>query len=544
MRTTRLSRTALSLGALVALGGCGDDLDEGLLPEDAGTPVVDSATPPGEDAATPPPSERVRHTPVEGGTETFVDASSMERWVLLDLDAAGAEVDAAIDEDTTWDLALQRYHFRTNGGAGGPAGVRVAVLDGVGLDEVTQAPSEGWRQDAPPMDSEIPGEVTGDGEVPSTVISNDEDPWYEYDGATHSLTPKTRVYVIESTERAYFALEVVDYYDPATAEAGYPAFRWKEVDAPEAPPAPGIEVDASDREAWVHLTLAGETVDEGGAWDLALRRTAIRTRSGASAEGFGGAKELVDASWESLEATSTVGFAVDTLLPLPGPPGSGEAPGNEPLSGWYDYDPSTHAVSPRDAIYAIRGGDGSYAKLRIHGWEDGVYRLELEPIAGVVDRREDVVDASASGEWAHFSFRAGALVETEAPAEDGAWDIAFSRTLVRTNSGASGAGEGGAAEAETSDLDAIDAAAESYAADEEVALPGPPGSGTTPANPVLNGWYAYDPSTHTVSPRDAAYLVRTADGGHVKLRVLAWEDGVYTLDWAYAGAGRDSFGGE
>ena len=130
------------------------------------------------------------------------------------------------------------------------------------------------------------------------------------------------------------------------------------------------------------------------------------------------------------------------------------------------------------------------------------------------------------------------------PAEDGAWDIAFSRTLVRTNSGASGAGEGGAAEAETSDLDAIDAAAESYAADEEVALPGPPGSGTTPANPVLNGWYAYDPSTHTVSPRDAAYLVRTADGGHVKLRVLAWEDGVYTLDWAYAGAGRDSFGGE
>ena len=45
-------------------------------------------------------------------------------------------------------------------------------------------------------------------------------------------------------------------------------------------------------------------------------------------------------------------------------------------------------------------------------------------------------------------------------------------------------------------------------------------------------------------PLAAVKRFETADGGHVKLRVLAWEDGVYTLDWAYAGAGRDSFGGE
>jgi hypothetical protein len=44
-----------------------------------------------------------------------------------------------------------------------------------------------------------------------------------------------------------------------------------------------------------------------------------------------------------------------------------------------------------------------------------------------------------------------------------------------------------------------------------------------------------------VSPADAAFLVRTADGGHVKLRITGWAAGVYTIEWAYAGAGQTTF---
>lgn len=502
-----------------------------------------------------PPTERVRHTDLGGGvTETQTDATFTTRWLLLDLDEGGREVDADLTTNTDWDLALQRFNFRTNGGAGGPAGVRVAWRDGVTLGDVTQAPAQaeadgGWAQDEPTMDTEIPPEVPMGEEVPTTVISHGESPWYDYDGRTHALTPKERVYFLETSAGAYVAMQIVDYYSPETGDAGYPAFQWKVVDPPDdLPPTPGIDVDASDREGWTYLTLDGAIVtvaDEStDVWDLALRRTEIRTNSGVSGPGVGGAIEL-EAAWDAITSVSTVGFTADTMVPLPGPPGSGEAPGNTALGTWFDYDGSTHTVSPRaGAVFAIRGQAGDYAKLRVHNWADGVYRLELAPIARDVDTRSATIDASDGESWVRYSFRQGALVEVEGDAAaDGRWDIAFSRTRVATHSGTSGEGEGGAAESDAA-FDAIDVVPGEFAVDEELPLPGAPGSGTYDGNPVLAAWFDYDPATHAVSPRDVRFIVRAADGGFAKLAVTAWADGTYTLDWAYAGAGQNRFGGE
>ncbi|MCB9602566.1 MAG: HmuY family protein [Sandaracinus sp.] len=535
---------ALSISLLFALlfPACADDLGGDPTP-DGGVVTDDASTPPPTDGGPAPSTDRVRHTDLgEGVTETLVDGTATEAWVLLDLDRGGAEVDANLETDTTWDLAIQRYHLRTNGGAGGPANVQVAVLDGVAFDDVTQAPSEGWRQDEPPATTEIPDEVPMGADVPSTVFSNEADPWYVYDGATHELTPKLRTYVLQSTESRYFAIALVDYYSPDTAASGYPAFRWKEVAPPDVAPMPGVTVDASSREAWVYVRLDGsvvEVTDEASSseWDLALRRTAIRTNGGVSGPGFGGARED-DRAWATIESTTTVGFAEDTMLPIAGPPGSGEEPGNEALGAWYDYDPTTHAVSPREAVFAIRGAAGDYAKLRVLAWEDGVFRLELAPIAREVDRRTSTIEASDATAWTRFSFRRGAIVEVET--DDTSWDVAFSRTLTATNSGTAGPGEGGAARAESSDLDAIVAAATEYTVDVNVP-PSRPGASAYDGNAVLGAWFDYDPTTHVVSPSDAAFLVRTADGGHVKLRITGWADGVFTIDWAYAGAGRDEF---
>lgn len=532
--------------ALLATVGCADDLGSEPTPTpDAGpTPTTDSGPPPIPDGGPAPSTERVRHTDLgEGVTETLVDGTATDGWILLDLDRGGAEIDADLETDTTWDLAIQRFHLRTNGGAGGPANVRVAVLDGVDFEDVTQAPSEGWRQDEPPAETEIPGEVPMGADIPSTVISNEEDPWYVYNGATHELTPKPRTYVIESTETRYFALAMVDYYSPETADSGYPTFRWKEVLPPETIAEPGIVVDASARDAWVYLTLDGDTVTvsdaaTSAAWDLAFRRTGIRTNGGASGPGFGGARET-DEAWDTIASASTVGFVEDALVPIAGPPGSGEAPGNAALGTWFDYDPTTHVVSPRDTIYVLRSASGDYAKLRVVAWESGVFRLELERVERLVDRRTTTIDASSSTDWVRFSFRAGELV----PPEDTTnlrWDVAFRRTLAATNSGTAGAGEGGASLAASSDLDAITTAAESYTVDVNVP-PSRPGATAYDGNTVLGAWFDYDPVTHVVSPSDAAFLVRTADGGHVKLRITGWAAGIYTIDWAYAGAGQTTF---
>jgi hypothetical protein len=337
---------------------------------------------------------------------------------------------------------------------------------------------------------------------------------------------------------------MVDYYSPETADSGYPAFRWKEVLPPDSVVEPGVVVDASSRDAWVYLTLEGETVTLSDAassteWDLAFQRTGIRTNGGVSGPGFGGARET-DEPWDSITAASTVGFVEDALLPVAGPPGSGEAPGNAVLGAWFDYDGATHVVSPRDTVFLIRGASGDYAKMRVLAWDSGVFRVELEPVTRLVDRRTTTVDASSTTEWVRLSFRAGELVTVEDATTDLGWDVAFQRTLAATNSGTAGAGEGGAARASSSDLDAITDAAESYVVDVNVP-PSRPGASAYDGNPVLGAWFDYDPVTHVVSPADAAFLVRTADGGHVKLRITGWEGGIYTLDWAYAGAGQTRF---
>ena len=526
---------------LFACDDLGDDpIDAGpdALREDAAT--LDAS----DDAFVPDP--RVTHTELgDGVTETVVDASDTEAWLALDLDAAGVVLDVELEANTAWDLALRRFTFRTNGGAGGPGSVRVAYEDGVDLDDVTRAPSVGWDQDEPgEIDPDIPPDVSGEEPPPETVISHGEDPWYDYDAATHELTPKPRVYFVESSETAYFALQIVDYYDASSGDAGYPVFRWKVVEPPDGV-LPGFEVDASDAEAWVYLTLDGSVVtvlDEStDDWDVALRRTELRTNGGASGPGVGAARET-DFGWGALDSTSTVGFQADTLIPPPGPPGPPAVPGNEVLATWYVYDPSTHAVGVRsNANFVIRGADGDYGKLRILAWDGGVFRIEMAEIARDVDERSTTIDARDRESWVYFSFRADAVVEPDVPVSEGTWDLALLRTQLATHSGTSGDGFGGAVEADDA-FDAIDVPPASFEIDEELPLPGPPGSGTYSGNPALATWYDYDGATMTVSPRDAAFVIRTADGNFVKAQVTGWDDGTYTIRWAYAGAGRDRFG--
>jgi hypothetical protein len=115
-----------------------------------------------------------------------------------------------------------------------------------------------------------------------------------------------------------------------------------------------------------------------------------------------------------------------------------------------------------------------------------------------------------------------------------AWDLALSDVMLQTNSGTSGMGEGGALDPAVSALSAINSAPSSgYEVDEQLSIDGNDFSGS----PVFNPWY----ETGTTTPLDKAFLLRTADGGYVKLKIGGYTAGVYDLTWAYAGAGRSDF---
>ncbi|MEW5799449.1 MAG: HmuY family protein [Bacteroidota bacterium] len=118
-----------------------------------------------------------------------------------------------------------------------------------------------------------------------------------------------------------------------------------------------------------------------------------------------------------------------------------------------------------------------------------------------------------SGRFQYFRLSDSAIV----PFSDSGttkWDLAFSSTTIRTNSGGSGPGQGGAIVLTGTFEEVITAPESGYSID------------TTTTKPAIrtgsgNGWYNYNFSTMIVTPIPGKILViRTADGKYAKVEIL------------------------
>lgn len=128
------------------------------------------------------------------------------------------------------------------------------------------------------------------------------------------------------------------------------------------------------------------------------------------------------------------------------------------------------------------------------------------------------VDASSRDEWVFFDFNLGQTVETTF--ESAEWDLAFKRTDLVTNSGATNpSGRSGALDLGVVELvsaqvpSSVEFVVDRLDDDELV-------------NPEISHWYDYSMLTHTVHPRDNTYLVRTggADDALVQFDSYYCED--------------------
>jgi hypothetical protein len=136
-------------------------------------------------------------------------------------------------------------------------------------------------------------------------------------------------------------------------------------------------VNAESSTDWVYWDFSAGSVVTIGApatstdWDLSLRRTQIGTNSGTSGSAMAGALNTNSTDWAGTTECPADGYQVDAMLPIPGPPGSGEYSGNPALADWFNYDPATHAVSSKGLVYCLRPADGKYAKLTIVNYASG-----------------------------------------------------------------------------------------------------------------------------------------------------------------------------
>lgn len=316
-------------------------------------------------------------------------------------------------------------------------------------------------------------------------------------------------------------------------------------------------VDAADTESWQYLDLdTGVSTDDPAEWDLAFRRFFVRVNGGVTGNA-GVLAHVAMTPYESLAQAPDSGWSSGE------PDGSGDEDDepdnvfNNGTDDWYDYDVDSHSLTAKPRAYALRSSTGRYFRLQFvdyydaagspaqvaFRWSDIDAPSGGEPDAGVgLDASapdagppeldagpppgSTRVDASDSAAWTYVSLEGG-VVTLDDPESSDAWDLAFRRSDVRTNSGASGMGVGGA-KAEDAVFDEITIAETFDFAIDAVIDTGAPGSTPTSLNPILRSWYDYDPTVHSVTPKDSRYIVRGGDGAYYKFEVLSWVSGVYT----------------
>ncbi len=129
-------------------------------------------------------------------------------------------------------------------------------------------------------------------------------------------------------------------------------------------PAVYIDLDAAMR-----VDITDPAAFDDSAWDIALKRVSIRNNSEHAGAGDGAAAFLAGAVFADVDLADATGAMLeeeawfDDMCNWPM-----DQTGSliTTMSEWYDYNPQTMTVAPKDGVYVLRGADGtSYFKVQI-----------------------------------------------------------------------------------------------------------------------------------------------------------------------------------
>lgn len=167
-----------------------------------------------------------------GVKEVYVDASaggfqmaSMNPYIYLDLDTAmRVEVtDPASFEDADWDIAIKRVAWRNNSADSGGGDGAAAFLPGAQFADVTMADaSQALLQQEQWFDDDCNYELDAADNLLTTMGE-----WYDYDGATMSVTPKDGVFIVRGGDGVIlFKLRIDAYYANPDGTSGMVSGRY------------------------------------------------------------------------------------------------------------------------------------------------------------------------------------------------------------------------------------------------------------------------------------------------------------------------------
>lgn len=120
-------------------------------------------------------------------------------------------------------------------------------------------------------------------------------------------------------------------------------------------------VDATNPRVWTRFDFSRGSVVPADdlKWDLAFRRHRVIANGGPGFAGRGGIVDLGQVEFDEVVYAPAEGYVVtrargDTI--------------NLAIQRWYDYGFTSHILTPRPRVYAVRTADGRYAKIGILGY--------------------------------------------------------------------------------------------------------------------------------------------------------------------------------
>lgn len=364
MRTTKnMTRTGIALAAVAALAACPNDPTESddlsWLQADAGAGEAQLLT---------------------------LDATSEKAWTYVSFAKGIVAAPEKPEESLDWDIAFQRYNMKTNGGTSGPGQGAVADLGELDMKTTTSAQVSNWTVDAVIEDAR-----TSDKRSMNSVLSG----WYSYHFGRHELVSKYLLYAVRAADGRVALFKIHDYYDDAgtaghykvlyrfptgadlvdggtpneTPDGGTPA----EVPEDSVTESNGVTFGETNLDARAGTTffsfsqhgaiaVAGDP-KQSNAWDLTFEDWLLRTNSGTSGNGQGGALLAGTLDFDLATSAPETGWIVDAVDTI-GAEQRLEST-NTQLAGWFEYDPTTQKIRSRGDVVWMRTGDGKHAKIQL-----------------------------------------------------------------------------------------------------------------------------------------------------------------------------------
>ena len=325
-------------------------------------------------------------------TRTFESADYNSGWKYFSF-KKGDFVELTTEQATTsleWDVAFNRYYVKTNSGTSGKGKGGVLDSGATTFAAVTGNVNSEFVVDDSLNIMTTMGNFTKDSYNPGIECEGSNSwAWYKYMESTWYYNHN--VFVFRSADGKNCAKVIFDTYKDKLGNSGHITFRYiydgeadadieqggDEPEEPETPVTNNIVYLASSNatDPWKYFSFAKgdfvELTEEEAAtsldWDIAFQRYYIRTNSGTSGKGQGGALDMNKTSFDDVPSVPKSGYTIDKLVSMMTTMGSFENKSGspafqckeQPTWAWFNA-PAEMKWYYNNNVFAIQTADGEH----------------------------------------------------------------------------------------------------------------------------------------------------------------------------------------